>query len=119
MTIRTNLWNVSLATVALAAVVAFPHTGYAGSTKNLATLAAESASTPEQHLALAEYYKDKAAEAQAEVKLHEGMALSYSSRSPGAAAGMANHCNSLAKSAKAEAADYEAMAAFHEAEAKK
>lgn len=87
--------------------------------KSLEALAAESASTPAQHQALAAYYRQKAAAAREEVKTHRTMALSYSSRSAGAAAGMRAHCDNLAKAAEQQATEYDALAALHDAEAKK
>jgi hypothetical protein len=106
-------------TVVLATMLAFPVTGFAAETKSLEALAAESANTPEQHQALAAYYKGRAEDAKAEAKLHQGMALSYSAKGAGAGSGMQTHCANLTKAATQAATEYEALAAFHEAEARK
>lgn len=112
--------QITLVAAALATLLAFPVTGFAEEAKSLEALAAESASTPEQHQALAAYYKGKAEEAKAEAKLHQGMALSYGSKGGGGSgAGMATHCANLTKAAQQAATEYEALAAFHEGEAKK
>lgn len=106
---------------ALSAVLFLPSLSGAGdaATKSLEALAAESATTPEQHEALAAYYRQKAESAREDVRLHTGMAPAYGNRSASAGAAMATHCNNLVKAAKAQVAEYEGMAAYHDAEAKK
>jgi hypothetical protein len=108
-----------LGAAGIAVLLALPVPAFSAESKSLEALAAESATGAEQHQALAAYYKDKASAARAEAKSHQGMALSYSSHSAGAAAGMTSHCNNLAKAATSAAAEYDALAAFHESEAKK
>ena len=51
--------------------------------------------------------------------LHRQMAVSFSSRSAGAEAGMESHCDRLADAAQQSATEYDALAAFHDAVAGK
>lgn len=110
-----------LAAAALFTTLALPAVGQAADKETLSieALAEQSATTAAQHEALAAYDRQKADEARAEVKKHRQMAVSFSSRSPGAEAGMAAHCARLADAAQQTANEYDAMAAFHDAEAKK
>lgn len=47
------------------------------------------------------------------------MAISFSSRSAGAEAGMRSHCARLAEAAQPSATEYDAMAVVHDQEAAK
>jgi hypothetical protein len=104
----------------LTAALSLPAIVTAGdaASKSLEAMAAEAAKTPEQHQALAAYYREKAESARKEANLHEGMALSYGKTAAGGGA-MAQHCNNIMKAAKEQATEYEALAEVHEAEAKK
>lgn len=84
----------------------------------LEKLLVESASTPAQHKALAEYYKAKAAGLKEEADRHRSMAKSYSGTKLTAAQAMREHCTKLASLADEQAAEYEKMAAMHEAAGK-
>jgi len=78
----------------------------------------ESASSPAQHQALADHFRAQAAGARREAERHRTMAKSYGGGKPPAEA-QRKHCENLAKSFDAQAADYDALAAAHDAEAKK
>lgn len=80
-------------------------------------LAIESITTPEQHAAMAAFFRSKAAEARAVAARHEAMGRAYDNPGrpkPGSAV-MRGHCERLVKSAQADAAVYEQMAAEHAA----
>jgi len=80
--------------------------------------AVESATTPADHMTLAEYYRAKAADAQAEAKRHESMGRAYTQGKLGTSTAQA-HCKRLSEQNSAIAAEYEALAKLHEGEAKK
>jgi hypothetical protein len=84
----------------------------------LEQLLVESATTPAQHQALAKYYRSKAADAKAEAETHRSMMKSYSGVRLSAAKAQSEHCNKLASLSDAQAAEYEKLAASHEALAK-
>jgi hypothetical protein len=79
----------------------------------------ESASTPAQHEALAKHFRARAEAARNEAARHRAMGKSYAggrmARSPQPPS---THCTKLADSFDAQAAEYDALAAAHEAEAK-
>jgi hypothetical protein len=77
------------------------------------------ASTPEQHRALAEYYRQKAAAARKEAANHTAMATSYAGGKLARRAQMQEHCNKIIASNEALAKEYDALAAMHDADAKK
>jgi hypothetical protein len=79
----------------------------------------ESASTPAQHQALANYFKTKAVAAKKEAADHRAMAKSYSGQKATVSAAQAEHCNKLATLSDSQAAEYEQLAATHEGAAKK
>ena len=79
----------------------------------------ESASTPGQHQALANYFKTKGAAAQKEAADHRAMAKSYSGQKTTISAAQAEHCNKLASLSESQAEEYGQLAATHEAAAKK
>lgn len=113
--------NPVLAAAGLCALLAAPSVVTAEDKEQISieALAEEAANTPAKHEALAAYYREKAADARAEMTRHRSMALSFSSHSVGAEAGMAMHCDRLAKAAQQAATEYDAMAAIHDAKAKK
>jgi len=76
------------------------------------------ATTPAQHQALAKYYHAKATDAKAEADNHRSMLKSYSGVSVPAAKAQAEHCNKLAALSDQQSAEYEKLAASHEAMAK-
>jgi hypothetical protein len=79
----------------------------------------ESASTPAQHKALADHFRAEAASARREAERHRAMAKSYGGGKLVVAEAQRKHCENLAKSFDAQAADYDELAAAHDAEAKK
>ncbi len=114
--------NVTLAAAGLCATLALPSFGIAEDKEpmSIESMAEAAAKTPEQHQALAAYYQGKAKDARAEAQRHVGMAESFGSSHAGVGQpAMKLHCDSLAKAAQQQAADYDAMAAEHEAMAKK
>ena len=121
MNILKNNTLTVLSAAGLFAMLVVPAIGMAEDkqTVSIEVLAEQSATTAEQHQSLAAYYHQKAEDARAEVKKHRQMAVSFSSRSAGAEAGMKSHCDNLADAARKSAIEYDAMAAEHEAEAKK
>ncbi len=108
-------------TVALGfAIAVAPMAGIAGADDHdLEQFLAETATTPAQHAALAKYYRAKAADAKAEAESHRTMAKNYSAgTSMPLARQRAEHCEKIAKLADGRAAEYEALAASHETQAK-
>ncbi len=84
----------------------------------LEAILAETATTPAQHQALAKYYRAKAADAKAEAETHRSMVKSYSGVRISDAKARAEHCDKLASLGDQQAAEYEKLAASHEAQAK-
>jgi len=112
--------NAIIALTGLCALLALPAMGFAGeSAKSLEAIAAETATTAAQHQALAAYYREKAADQRAVVKTHKDMAASFVSKADTGASNMRAHCESLGKAAEQLAAEYDAMAAVQDEEAKK
>lgn len=77
---------------------------------NITTLI-KTATTPEDHLKIAEYYEEQAAIMENKAILHESMAQAYKGTK---FTGMTNHCQKLVKEFKESADQYKAMAAEHE-----
>jgi hypothetical protein len=71
--------------------------------------------TPADHVALAKYYDEKAAELQRESEYHQGMAAEYKkSRADSKdAAAMERHCAMIAKDAQDMAKEAKIMADYH------
>jgi hypothetical protein len=74
---------------------------------------AESATTPQQHAALANYYAAKAAAARKDAESHRSMAKTYSGGKITQLAAMKDHCEKLAKLSDDQAKEYDAMAGTH------
>lgn len=97
-------------------------TGSKLTAKEVRTLIA-TAKTPEDHLNLAAYYRDKAAEAKAQAAEHETMLAAYHAN-PGshpiakAVGGPSEHCRTLIRLFNDEAKQDLALAAEHEKMAK-
>jgi hypothetical protein len=104
-----------------AALLLLPALGpaHAAGDHGLEQVLIESASTPAQHLALAEHFRAKAAQAKREAEGHRSMAKSYVNTKAVAGPQSAEHCTKAAESYDALAAQYEQLAAEHEAQAKK
>lgn len=73
----------------------------------------ESASTPQQHEALANYYAGEAAEARKSAEYHRAMGKSYSGGKITQLATMRDHCEKLATLYDARAKEFDAMASMH------
>ena len=86
-------------------------------TTDLEQLLADFATTPEQHRALARYFKEKAAEHREMADRHGAMAQSYSSGKARDAELMREQSKKIAESEAAVAAEYEAMAKAQQADA--
>ena len=80
---------------------------------DLAQALIESASTPEQHAALAKHYEEKAAEARAEAARHLRMAKAYRGGKQMNAVHMRAHCEKLAALFEEQAKELEEMAGMH------
>jgi hypothetical protein len=101
------------------AIAAAPIAGIAWADDSaLEQVLVSTATTPAQHQALAKYYHSKAAGAKAEAENHRSMLKSYSGVSMSAGKAQAEHCNKLASLSDSQAAEYEKLAASHEAQAK-
>lgn len=82
----------------------------------------EMAEKPENHQSISTYYKTMAAEARAEAEMHKTMKSTYKHdhaqfKGMPAAQSTDAHCDRLIELSLAEAAEYEALAALHDAEA--
>lgn len=82
----------------------------------LVEVLAGTASTPEQHQALADHYKSEAAKARSQAELHRRMETRYGTTKEGAR--QKPHCAKLAADLDDMATQYDALAAGHDAEAK-
>src|SRR5574341_1470154 len=69
----------------------------------------ETATTPEDHIKVAEYYEKQAVRMENEAEFHASLADSYKSRGK-PLLGLAKHCADLSKRYKEAAEDYKAMA---------
>jgi hypothetical protein len=112
----------TIATAAAACLLAFaPAAAWAqasaGGSGDLLQVLVESASTPEQHQALARYFRAKAADARALAELHTSMSRSYQGK-PGELREMRKHCDEIVKLNQQLAAQYESLAKAEEAAAK-
>ena len=88
----------------------------AGGSDNLVQVLVDSANSPEEHKALARYFRSKAADAKALAAEHQAMSRSYSGK-PGELRNMNKHCDQIAKLNQDLAAQYESLAKAEEAAA--
>ena len=72
----------------------------------------ETATTPEDHMKIAEYYEKQAQKMEEKAGLHASLADSYKNRGKPFSA-LAKHCSDLAKKYMEVAKDYKAMAMDH------
>jgi hypothetical protein len=72
----------------------------------------ETATTPEDHIKIAEYYEKQAAKAEVKASSHASMADSYKNRGK-PLLGLATHCSNLSKRYREAAEEYKAMAMEH------
>lgn len=90
-----------------------------GKTTALEELVSRMADTPEEHQAVAEYFRGKAQAARTEAETHARMGVNYAGGSKlRDSMEMKKHCDAIAKAQTAIADEYEALAKLHEAEAK-
>lgn len=85
-------------------------------------LISEIADKPDQHQAIANYYKEKIAEANQELVMHTKMRKAYEVgyvKSQDAMVSMRKHCDKLISNAEANIKVYEALVAEHEGMATK
>jgi len=77
----------------------------------------ETASTPEDHIKIADYYEKQAVIAERKADHHASMAVAYKNRGK-PLPGLAKHCDNLAQKYTEAAGDYKAMATEHREMAK-
>ena len=95
-----------------------PAVGMAGPSTPLEELVSKMADTPAEHQAVAEYFRGKAQEARGQAESHARMGQNYSGGKMRDKMEMKKHCDSIIKAQDAIAAEYDALAKLHEAEAK-
>jgi hypothetical protein len=81
-------------------------------------LITNSAHSPADHLALAKYYRGKAADARAAASSHQKMASSYGGVKMVQKTQMAAHCQKISEQNTAMAAEFDALAKLHDEDAK-
>ncbi len=84
---------------------------YAAEEEEIMTLI-ETATTPEDHIKIAEFYEMQAVRMQEKADKHSAMASAYKTRSKPWPS-MIRHCESLVTESKAQADEYNKMAAEH------
>ncbi len=72
----------------------------------------QTATTPEDHMKIADYYQKKAEEMEVSARSHASMAASYENRGK-PLPGPAKHCSNLSKDYTKAAEEYKAMAMEH------
>lgn len=111
-----------LSSLLLGAVISMPVYVYADSKDDaIVKLVSDFADKPEQHQALANYYKEKSADAKKDLEVHRSMKKGFTSNSKftGAYGNMQSMCDELIKSDEAAIKAYDTMAAEHTASVKK
>jgi hypothetical protein len=107
---------------AAAFLLALPFAGVAeehkGSHASIEELLVQFADKPEEHAALADYYRAKAAASREDAAAHRTMAKQYAAGKLLQKDAMRAHCEALAKQADAMAAEYERLAGEHDKAAK-
>jgi len=86
---------------------------------SLEQILVESATTPQQHAALAKYYRGKASEARERAAEHKRMGASYGGTKMAIAQAGKEHCDKLAALNESTAAEYDKMASEHDSLATK
>lgn len=84
---------------------------------NLVEMFAQSADTPQEHKALAAYFHELAENRRAEAARHRSMAKYYGGQKATTQQQGKQHCDRLVSLNEEEAAQYEALAKLHEAQA--
>lgn len=108
-----------ISALALSAILVLPVSAETAVTP-IEKLVSELAEKPEHHVAIANYYKDKAASARAESAQHKkmgSMAIGHS-KSGMAQQNMRAHCEKISASLDALAKEYDDLAKFHQDAAK-
>ena len=91
----------------------------AAETTSLEELVSRMADTPEEHQAVADYFRGKAKTARTEAETHARMGINYAGGSKVRdGQEMKKHCDAIVKAQTAIADEYEALAKLHEMEAK-
>lgn len=83
------------------------------SSHSLEQVLIESASTPKEHQALANYYAGQAAAARKDAEYHRAMGKAYSGGKITQLAMMKDHCEKLAVLSDDEAKEFDMMASMH------
>jgi hypothetical protein len=110
-----KIWGFALvAVLALAPALAWTAEGLT----SLEELVSQMADTPQEHQAVAEYFRGKAQSARAEGEMHKRMGRGYGGGKASAADQMKVHCDRIAEAQASLAKEYEELALLHEAEAK-
>jgi hypothetical protein len=87
--------------------------------KLLEELLIEQATTPEQHQAIARYYRTKADGARKEVENHRAMRRAYTATKFVEKLKIQEHCDQLIAHYEAVAKEFDALATMHQSEAQK
>jgi hypothetical protein len=114
-----NRRGLALSVATLAAIIAFAVPAFragAAEEMNIDKMIA-TAKTASDHEAIANYYKQQAAEARSKVDMHKKMAEQYSMSGIGNQATKTHfhqHCEALVRSYQTEANEYDALAKAHQ-----
>lgn len=84
----------------------------------LEEIVVQMADTPEDHEALASYYRSKAGSLRDEAAMHRAMGKRYMSGNIANRSAMQKHCENIAEQNEKAAREYEALAKQHAAQAK-
>ena len=115
-----SMKSVLAAVSSIALLAGIPAVAFAtDSEHSLEQVLVESATDSADHAALARYYRAKAAEARAEAERHEKLGKSYLEGKVTQKMQMQKHCKKIAEILEAQAAEYDALANLHDADAKK
>jgi hypothetical protein len=107
----------SITTALLSAILAAPLVA-AAQDHDIEHLVIEMASTPQEHQAVAQHYKMKAAEAREDARRHEGMARVYAGGGRNAQPRGQQHCENLAAKFEEIAVEYDELAKLHQDQGK-
>ncbi len=111
-----NKFHALALVIGLAALPGWP---VSAETTALEELVSRMADTPEEHQAVAEYFREKAKAARKEAETHARMGVNYAGGTKiRDKQEMQKHCDAIAKAQTAIADEYEALAKLHEMEAK-
>ena len=108
-----------IGTIGLTPAIGFAGEGGHENGPSLELVVVEMANTPEEHRALAKYYRAKAQEERAGAEQHEKMGRAYTSGKLTQRSRMKRHCQNISEKEASLAQEYEALAKLHDEEAKK